>query len=106
MESGCDEFDADGQVRNKNHHELWFPSRKSNLFLSFSACLCLPIERNDPRLREQAGLFLDKYLPQGIESFIFLAKNIQEQYSAEKQVREQLKFCRARPFTSSRSIVL
>ena len=59
--------------------------------LSPLACSCVCVEVDKTNIKTKwSTKFFDKYLPQSIDSFIILTRNIQDRYTQEKKVYRRI----------------
>jgi len=52
----------------------------------FSSCLCVEVDKTNAKTKAWSTKFFDKYLPQSIDSFLLLTRNLQDRYMQEKKV--------------------
>jgi hypothetical protein len=54
--------------------------------------VCVDVDKTNTKTKGWSTKFFDKYLPQCIDSFILLTRNLQDRYTQEKKVFKQLSF--------------
>jgi len=48
--------------------------------------MCVEVDQTNAKIKAWSSKFFDKYLPQGIDSFILLTRHLQDRYMQEKKV--------------------
>ena len=48
--------------------------------------MCIEADRSNVKTKSWSSKFLDKYLPQGVDSFLLLARHLQDRCTDEKKV--------------------
>ena len=48
--------------------------------------MCVEVDKTNTKIKAWSSKFFDKYLPQGIDSFILLTRHLQDRYMQEKKV--------------------
>ncbi|CAF1406218.1 unnamed protein product [Adineta steineri] len=57
----------------------------TNLSQLASLCMCVEVDKTNTKIKAWSNKFYDKYLPQGIDSFILLTRHLQDRYTQEKK---------------------
>lgn len=74
-------------VRKKENKNLSFKIKGFFFFLFvYSSCVCVEVDKTNTKTKGWSNKFFDKYLPQCIDSYILLTRNLQDRYMQEKKV--------------------